>query len=251
MNDIYDPNEDPEDTIDTSDLPPRKDRIKSILATILNRPKIVKLPKLPIERSAPGVTYITPGSGTGDGRTHWIASTLIFNPVLKYSLYKLSNRTTWYTAIDQHFEKVAEQYPGCRHIGGCGIIYSNNDEWDDEDVLHLIQFDDTETLEQFRLSPYYVPLHTIIPLPHAKTAEVFEDNDSAQRAGWRYLFRNTDFDDDEIAGIMSNYHDFERMETIFLGDTRSLNNCYRAIGGKEHYAWLSHRLAKEYKEKTL
>jgi len=37
---------------------------------------------------------------------------------------------------------------------------------------------------------------------------------------------------------------------IFLGDTRSLNNCYRAIGGKAHYAWLSDSLAKSYLEKT-
>jgi hypothetical protein len=251
MNDIYDPLEDPEDTIDMSDLPPRKDRIKSILATILNRPKIVRLPKPPMERSAPGVTYITGGAGTTPERTHWIASTLIFNPHLKYSLYKLSNRATWYTALDQHFEKVAEQYPGCRRIGGCGIIYDEDDDWDGEDILHLIQFDDTETLEQFRLSPYYVPLHTIIPLPHAKTEAVFEDNDSAQRAGWRNMFKDTDFNDDEIAGIMSNYHDFDRMETIFLGDRRSLNNCYRAIGGKAHYAWLSYSLAKAYKEKGL
>lgn len=248
-NEIYDPLEDPKDTIDPNDLPSRG-RIRSILATILNRPRIVKLPRPPVERKDPGVAYVLVKNDRQKTQTEWMASTLIFNPILKYSLYRLSQRQPWVT-LSQHFDEVAELYPGCRLIGGIGIMQDDEEDSYEDDMLYLIQFDNTESLDKFRLAPEYVPLHSVIPLPHAKTVEVFEDNDSAQLNGWRNLFKDTDFDDEEIVGIMGNYHDFERMEMIFLGDTRSLNNCYRSIGGKAHYAWLSHSLAKTYKEKRL
>ena len=249
-NEIYDPNEDPEDTIDSNEFPNSRRRFKSVLATILNRPKTVKLPTPPIERSAPGVSYIPPTEGGVRANVEWMASTLIFNPILKFSLYRLSKREPTYT-LREHFSTVAETFPGCRHIGGIGLIYDYDEDDYEHDILHLIQFDNVESLEKFRLSPNYVPLHSVIPVPHAKTAEVFEDDDSAQMSGWKHLFKDTDFEENEIVGIMGNYHDFERMEMIFLGDTRSLNNCYRSIGGKAHYAWLSHSLAKAYKEKSL
>lgn len=257
---IFDPTEDPDDTIDHNNLPLRRDRIRTILAQIMNHrtfktPRQVKLLNPPIPRSNPGLTYVKDGPGSSDSRTVWLDARIVHNPVFKYAIFKYRDdwryRSRW-SPFTRDNTGWHDLYPGVQRVGGVGL-FNENEDADTEDeqydsTLQLMQFADSESLSRFKLTSSYVPMHLILPLPPANTAAVFDDCDLAQYKGWLKLFKDTDFNETEIRGIMRTYTDFERMELAFLGDVRSLNNCYAAIGGQTYFAWLSYRLAKEYKE---
>lgn len=258
---IYDPTEDPDDTVDHDNLPMRRDRIKSILAQIINhrtfkQPQQVKLLNPPIKRKRPGLTYIKDGPGDMDSRMVWLDSQILFNPVFKYAIFK--HCTDWQRPKPRWSPFVKDKtgwhdlYPGVQRLGGIGLFNDNEDADEDDNhfnsTLQLMQFDSDESLQRFKLTNEYTPMHLIVSPPPPKTETVFEDDDLTQFRGWLRLFKDTDFDKTEVRGIMANYTDFERMELAFLGDVRALNQCYAAIGGKTYFAWVSHRLSKTHKE---
>lgn len=257
---IYDPTEDPEDTLDNN-LPLRRDRIRTILAQIIShqssksKPQKVKLLNPPIPRSNPGLTYIKDGPGSSDSRTVWLDAKIVHNPVFKYAIFRYRDHWRYnkrWSPFTRDNTGWHDLYPGVRRVGGVGLFNENEDAYTEDEqydtTLQLMQFADSESLEKFKLTSEYVPMHLIVPMPPANASLVFEDCDLAQYRGWKNLFRNTDFNETEIRGIMQTYTDFERMELLMLGDIRALNNCYSAIGGQTYFAWISHRLAKEYKE---
>jgi hypothetical protein len=257
-NEIYDPYENPATTLDDN-LPLRRDRIKSILAQIINHklfksPQQVKLLNPPIQRTRPGLTYIKDGPGHTDDRMVWLDSQVLFNPVFKFAIFKHIKTYNWTTSWNPFSTQSSEWYnlfPDVARLGGIGV-FNNEDDADDDgqynSTLQLMQFGSDESLAKFKLTNEYTPMHLIVSPPPPKTEAVFEDNDLAQYKGWIRLFKATDFDETEVRGIMANYLDFERMELAFLGDIRSLNSCYAAIGGKTQFAWISHRLSKTHKE---
>jgi hypothetical protein len=253
INDIFDPFEDPEDTIENESLPLRRDRIRSIIANIMNRRTHIKIVVPPIERQVPGVTYIVGGEGTSHGRTHWLASSLVYNKILRYAIFRDKFRNyddTWSCVGDENLAWY-KLFPTARRVGGIALVGDDAGSFDECDTLQLLQFDDDESLQRFKLTTEYVPMHNVIPVPYTKTEFIFEDTDKARIRGWLNKFKNSDFTKDEVLGIMSNYTNYRTMETIFLGDIRTLNNAYRLIGGSIYFAWMSHRLAKSYKERTL
>ena len=249
INEVYDPFENAEDTAYTDTPSRRRTSIRRILTNFANRrQKGVQVLIPPVERKNPGITYIKSGPGDSDSRMVWLDSKLIYNPVFKYAIFREKRGHPYDT---DRMDKWLELFPSAQKLGGIGLVEDDEDSYNDADVLQLVQFDDYESLQQFKLTSDYVPIHTMVPPPKTNTKLIFKDTDAAQLYGWIFAFKDTDFNKEEILGIAANYHDFDRMEMIFLGDTRSLNSCYRAIGGQAHYAWLSHRLAKEYKEKGL
>ena len=259
IDNIFDPHEDPEDTIDRNDLPGRQHKIRTVLAQIIsnyNRKHKVKLLTHLVESDKPGLTYIVDGPGNGDSRKVWLDAKICHNPVFKYALFR-HRYSEWSHQMSKWSPHIKDNtgwhdlYPGVHRVGGVGL-YNENEAADPDDysynsTLQLMQFADYESLARFKLTTEYVPMHAIVPLPHADPKLIFKDSDRAHYRGWKMLFRNTDFDETEIRGVMLNYKNFDRMEVAFLGDLKALNQCYAAIGGKTYFAWLSHRLAKTYK----
>ena len=128
-------------------------------------------------------------------------------------------------------------------------LFNEDDEGDDyNSTLQLMQFGSEESLQRFKLTNEYTAMHLIVQPPPPKTEEIFEDDDETQYKGWLRLFKNTDFSEMEVKGIMHNYHSFELMTTLFLNDVRSLNTIYATIGGQVNRAWISYRLSNTYKE---
>jgi hypothetical protein len=265
MNNIhqtFDPYEDPEtDRNYTNDYPLRRDRIKSILAQILNHrtfqtPREIKLLQPPCKRERPGLTFIKDGPGDSDSRRVWLDSQILFQPVFKYAIFK--HCTDWnrpkprWSPFERDNTGWHDLYPGVRRVGGIGLF--NNNEYTDEDddqfnsTLQLMQFDSAESLQRFKLTNEYTPMHLIVQPPPPKTEAIFEDDDETQYKGWLRLFRGTDFSETEVRGIMQNYQNFQTMEIAFLQDMQALNSCYATIGGQVNLAWVSHRLSKTYKE---
>ena len=249
---IFDPYEDPEDTIDTEALP-IKQRVRKVIADIMNKRRTIMVIKPPIKRSSPGICYMKSGPGTSESRTVWMDSKILYNPVFKYAICKQEGWRPWrpLSTPSDEFEEWNKMYPGINRLGGIALLNDNeDDDYQDCDVLHLVQFDDYESLERFKLGSNYIPMHNVVPVPATKTDYIFEDSLQAQHRGWLKLFENTDFSETEVMGIAENYKNFEKMEMLFLGDRKALRNCYTTIGGKIAVSWLSYNLAKTYKERV-
>lgn len=259
INQIHDPYEDPADTEDTDSMPSsRPDRLRARLLMQKSRIRKFIYPIPPYQPSTPGLAYLE--SSKGHSEIHWLSNKILYHPAFRYAL--LDTTPNHFNRFNAHRSDIEVPYfkgnqvftvmgsVGAFATDGCTDV---NRVWqtayDSElDVHFLLKFDDDEGLAAFKQTQYYRPFHLFVPPPAPDTDAVFEDDDYAQITGWK-LTLGEDYSDSEIHGIAAHYKNFEKMSMIFLGDTTSLNDIYRRIGGKIDYEWRVHCLRQLMRER--